>query len=87
LFCFLLDILFAFQMLSPFQSSRRGETQVWMLQSFLEGGTKYLQEVEGGRDLGGKEEGRGKGGGGGAGSGVGGEEDDTQRIRHLNRDL
>jgi hypothetical protein len=34
-----------------------------MLQSFLEGGTKYSQEVEGGRDLGGIEERGGEKGG------------------------
>ena len=33
---------------------------MWMLQSFLEGRTKYSQEVEGGRDLGGREEEEGK---------------------------
>ena len=31
-----------------------------MLQSFLEGKTKYSQEVDGGRDLGGREEGEGE---------------------------
>jgi hypothetical protein len=31
-----------------------------MLESFLGGGTKYSQEVEGGKDLGGREEGKGK---------------------------
>jgi hypothetical protein len=31
-----------------------------MLQCFLEGGTKYSQEVEGGRNLGGREEREGK---------------------------
>ena len=29
---------------------------MWMLQSFLEGGTKYSQEVEDGRNLGVREE-------------------------------
>jgi len=38
-------------------------TEVWMLPSFLEGGTKLLWETEGGRDLGGKGEGEYKGGG------------------------
>jgi hypothetical protein len=33
---------------------------MWMLQSFLEGKTKYSQEVDGGRDLGGREEGEGE---------------------------
>jgi hypothetical protein len=29
---------------------------MWMLQSFLERGTKYSWEVDGGRDFGGKDE-------------------------------
>ena len=33
---------------------------MWMLQSFLEGGTKYPQKLEGGRDLEGREEREGK---------------------------
>jgi hypothetical protein len=36
------------------------KTKVWMLQSFLEGGTKYSQELQGGKDLGGREVGEGK---------------------------
>jgi len=36
---------------------------VWMLQFFLEGGTKYSQKVEGGRNFGGREEVEGKRGG------------------------
>jgi hypothetical protein len=56
-----------------------------MLQSFLEGRTKYLQEVGGGRDLGGREE--GEGGRKGAESGMGGDWDDIQRVRILNRDV
>jgi hypothetical protein len=39
-----------------------------MLQSFLEGGTKYSQEVDDGRDLGGREKGDKKRG---TGSGMG----------------
>ena len=31
---------------------------MWLLQSFLEGGTKYSQEAEGRRVLGGREEGK-----------------------------
>jgi hypothetical protein len=33
---------------------------VWILQSFLEEGIKYSQEVEGGRDMEGGKEGEGK---------------------------
>ena len=33
---------------------------MWMLRSFLEGRTKYSQEVEGRRDLGGRKEGKGR---------------------------
>jgi hypothetical protein len=33
---------------------------MWMLLSFFEGRTKYSWEVEGGRDLGGREEGEGQ---------------------------
>ena len=55
---------------------------MWTLWSFLEGRTKYSQEVEGGRDLGGIEEEKGKGG---AASGMGGNGDDIQRVRKLNR--
>jgi hypothetical protein len=53
---------------------------MWMLQSFLEEGTKYSGEVKGGRDLLGIEEGRGKG----AGSGMRGDRDDIERVRNLN---
>jgi hypothetical protein len=35
----------------------RRKTTVWILQSFLEGGTKYSWEVDGRKDLGGREEG------------------------------
>jgi hypothetical protein len=55
---------------------------MWMFQSFLEGGAKYSQEVEGRRDLGRREEGRGKFG---ARSGMEGDEDDILRVRNLNR--
>jgi hypothetical protein len=39
---------------------KKNKDQMWMFQSFLEGGTKYSQEVEGGRNLGGTEEGVGE---------------------------
>jgi len=55
---------------------------VWMFQSFLEGGTKYLHEVKHGRDLGGTKEERK-----GAGSCIGGNRDDIQRVRKLNTDV
>ena len=48
-----------------------------MLQSFLERGIKFSQEVEGGRDFGGREEGEGKME---AGSGMGREGHDIQRC-------
>jgi hypothetical protein len=32
---------------------KKKTTKVWILHSYLEEGTKYLQEVEGGRNLGG----------------------------------
>jgi len=40
---------------------KKKEYQVRMIQSFLEGGTKYSQEVEDGNELEGREEGRGEG--------------------------
>ena len=40
---------------------------MWMLPSFLEGGTKYSLAVEGGRGLGRREKGQGKKGGPGSG--------------------
>jgi hypothetical protein len=43
---------------------------MWMLQTFLEGETKYSWKVEGGRDLGGREE---------------GEEEKESRIRYERR--
>ena len=49
-----------------------------MLQSFLEGGTKYSQEVEGGRDLGEREEQGRKGGQDQAWEET---QDDRQRVR------
>jgi hypothetical protein len=57
---------------------------VWILQSFLEGGTKYSQKIEGGRDLGGRKE---KDGGNeetvlGMGGDLG---DGIQRVRKKNR--
>ena len=55
-----------------------------MLQYFLEGGTKYSWEVEGRGDLGGREEEEGERE---AGSGMGGDGDDIQRVRNLNRDV
>jgi hypothetical protein len=48
-----------------------------MLQSFLEGGTKYSMKVKGRRDLGGRGE---IGEKRGAGSGMGGDRDDVQKI-------
>jgi hypothetical protein len=42
---------------------KKRKTKMWMFQSFLEGGTEYSQEVEGGRDLGGREEEEGEKGG------------------------
>jgi hypothetical protein len=53
-----------------------------MLQSFLEGETKYSQEVEGGRGLEGREEGEGEME---QGSGIRGDRHDIQRARYLNR--
>ena len=50
-----------------------------MLQSYLEGGTKYSWEVEGGRDLVGIEEKKG------SGSGMRGDRDDIQTVKNLNR--
>ena len=54
-----------------------------MFQSFIEQGTKSL-ELEGGRDLAGREEGEGKRG---AGAGIRRERRDIQRIRKLNRNI
>jgi hypothetical protein len=53
-----------------------------MLQCFLEEEAKYSWEIEGGKDLEGREEEEGKRG---VGSGVGGDEYDIQRVRKLNR--
>ena len=58
------------------------KTQVWMLQTILEGRTKYSWKVEDGRDWEGREE---KERHQGAGSIVVGERDDIQRVRKLNR--
>jgi hypothetical protein len=55
---------------------------MWMFQSFLEEGTKYSSEVEGGTR---EEERKRVGGKRGSGSGIGGEEDDVQKIRNLSR--
>ena len=55
-----------------------------MLQSFLERETKYLQEVEGGWDFGGRVEGEGEGEQG-TGSSMEEDRDDRERVRKLNR--
>ena len=53
-----------------------------MLQSHLEGITKFLQEAEGGRDLGRRGEERGKGGGR---LRLGGDRGEAQRVRIMDR--
>ena len=40
---------------SPYEAQEEGSLKCGFF-SFLEGGTKYSQEVEGGRDLGGRED-------------------------------
>ena len=56
---------------------------MWMVQSFLEREIEYSLGFRGLGELGRK---RGRGGGkGGVGSGMGGDEDDMQRVRNLNR--
>ena len=57
---------------------------MWMLQFFLEGATKYSGEVEGEKELQGREEGQG-GQNRGVGSGMGGNGGDIQKVRNLNR--
>jgi hypothetical protein len=68
--------------LTDHMSSRRRNTKVWTLLSYLEGKTKKSEELEGGRDLGGREEGERKWG---TGSGMGGEGEEVQRVRKLYR--
>ena len=53
---------------------------MWMLQSFLAGGTKFLEDIVGGRDFRGREDREGV-----AGTGMGGDRDDIQQVRNLNR--
>jgi hypothetical protein len=59
-------------------SSRVRKTKEWMLQFYLEGGTKESREVEGGRK-------RREGGERGAEPGMGGDGGDVQRERKMNR--
>ena len=58
---------------------------MWMPQSYLEGGTKQSEEVEGGQDLGGTEERERKNSD--PGSDVGGDKGEIQRVRKLNREV
>jgi hypothetical protein len=57
----------------PYEAQEEGRPKCgWIFQSYLERGRKYSLEVEGGRDLGGREEGGSKG----VETGMGGVRDD-----------
>jgi hypothetical protein len=67
--------------LTDHMNSRRRNNKVWMLQSYLKGETKQSWEVEGGRDLGEKEDGQENG----ARIRCGKRLEEVQMVRKLNR--